>query len=510
MTDSAAPDSLLEAILADPVQAAQACRRGGVSATALRALAERTTAPPVRLFLALCPDTPTRVIEDLCASPAADLAERQALAAHARTPPASLATLAADRDPSVRQAAAGNATLAPGVAAHLARDDDWRVRQALARNPAVPARLQHALLTDAMPLVRSALLSQPRLDADDLAALARDPDPAVRAAAVLERRAPEALLLEWADSDDPFLQTLLLRRPELPAAVRESLCFSPCSAVQRQAVAGRDLAPDERVGWCREGSVELRRDLAARHDLTAVDLGLLAADPDPAVRAILAANPGLPPALAADLARDASLTVCLALAANPAVPPRVVLRLLQRDDPDLRSVIAGRDDLGSEHLDLILGSADDAAIYPLALAGTEYTELPALAAHRLQAHRLPTLRGLAAPSRHLTRAMTEELAADPAPVVRYRLCANPALPADLLLRLTGDPDPRVAERARSCPAPTPRRGSPSRPPATRAATVPESPDSSGPNPLRRQAFPACTTTPLPTKTTAPPDPADTR
>jgi hypothetical protein len=457
-----------------------------VAATALRALGEHTEAPPVRLFLALCPDTPTRVIEELCAGLAATTAERQALAAHARTPPAGLAALAADADPAVRQAAAANPALAAGVAVRLADDPCWRVRQALAANPAVPPRLHRALLADAMPLVRSALLSQPRLELEEFSALARDPDLAVGAATVLDRRAPEALLLEWADSDEPLLQTLLLRRTDLPESVRESLCFSPHPAVQRQAIAGRELAPDELVGWCREGTTDLRAGLAARHDLPAAGFDLLAADPDPAVRAALASNPDLPPPTADILACDAALDVCLALAGNRATTPRVLLRLLQRDDPEIRTLVATRDDVGAEHLDLILGSADEAAIYPLALAGTEYPELPALSAHRLQAHRLPTLRALAAPSRHLTRAMIEVLAADPAPEVRYRLCANPALEAPLRARLAADPDPRVAARAGSCRASFPHRGGPARPAAAApaGATLSERP------PPLRQAFPA--------------------
>jgi hypothetical protein len=497
ITDTPSAEALLEAVLADPVQAASACRHRGVAAAALRALAERLEAPAVRLFLALCPDTPTRVIESLSADLAGAVAERQALAAHARTPPAALAALAADPDVAVRQAAASNAALAPGVAARLVHDPGWRVRQALALNPAVPARLQRLLLVDAVSLVRSALLSQPRLDPETFAALAADSDPAVRAAAVLDRRVPEALLLAWADSDDPLLQALLQRRPDLPEAVCESLCFSTHAAVQRQAVASRQLALDELVGWCREGNPELRADLAARPDLVALGFDLLAADPEPAVRAVLAGNPELPPAQAAALAADPSLEVRLALVGNPALAPPVLLCLLQRDDPETRTLAAGRADLSAVHLDLILGSADDAAIYPLARAGTEYTELPALSAQRLQAHRLPTLRALAAPSRHLTGAMLAALAADPAPEVRYRLCANPALTADLLRRLAVDPDPRVAERARSRPLPAGRRGSPTRPLAGTPSV-----DDRPPNPVCRRAFPP--SVPLSHDSTTPP------
>jgi hypothetical protein len=439
--------TLLEAVLADPARAAAECRRTGVSPAALRDLAGRTDSPQVRLFLALCPETPTRAIEGLCATPAAGVDERRALAAHPRTPPAALAQFASDADTPVRQAAAANPALPPAVASRLAEDPSWRVRQALAGNSGIAQRLHRVLGSDPSALVRAALRQQPRLDPVALEALSRDDDPAVRAAVVLDRHTPEEVLVGWADGDEALLQAFLLRRRGLPPTASESLCFSPYPAIQRQAVAAREPAPDEVVGWTREGSRDLRRDLAARADLSPLGVELLARDPEPAVRATLAANPRLPAATAEGLARDAHPEVRLALATNPAATARALLALLQQDDAGVRAVVATRGDLGRAHLELLFGSADDGALYALALTGPEWADLPALHAHRLQAHRLPSLRALAAPSRHLTRPMLEALAQDPCPEVRRRLCANPVLDTDLLARLAADPDPRVRDRA---------------------------------------------------------------
>ena len=137
-----------------------------------------------------------------------------------------------------------------------------------------------------------------------------------------------------------------------------------------------------------------------------------------------------------------------ALALNPAVPPRVLLQLLQLDDAEVRLLVAGRADLQPEHTAVIIASADDDAAYALAQAGAAPVDLPALHAHRLQQHRLPTLRALAAASPHLTRAMQETLLLDPAPAVRRRLCDNHAIGPDLLGRLAADADDSVATAAR--------------------------------------------------------------
>lgn len=166
------------------------------------------------------------------------------------------------------------------------------------------------------------------LPAADLAQLAAHGDPHVRAAVAGHPNTP-ALVLGQLAAEFP---REVLRNPALPLlrlADPQLLRAWPTSAFQA-FLRQPELPAWIRTFLIRHGPVEQLVLLAARPDLSAPEVALLATHPAWLVRARIAARPELPQALLLTLTDDPDYGVRLALASRTDLPVQSV-NLLRRD-----------------------------------------------------------------------------------------------------------------------------------------------------------------------------------
>ena len=421
----------------------------------LRQFADSALAPAApdsvaALFLALWPETPSSMLDQLAAAaPAVEVAA--ALVKHPRCSPAVMRKLLGQGDADTPMLLAGANRLTPELAEELLASPVPEVRCKLAVNPALPPAFQAKLAQDPLPFVRCALLRRSKLDAGALALLLLDDDLLVRAATVMGAAVDDATLLEWADSDDFHTQFFLLQRDALPAKGLESLCLSANPAIQEQALARRQgLSPDEAHGLSEHGAVAVRVLVAAKPGLPAVIQERLATDAAPEVRQALAANPEIAKEAAWTLLDASNRTGWLELALNPALTEEQVLELCDRalTDPELAKRLAARPGLTAEQKALLITAGGEALAYHLATHNATFPELDAETAERWAAHPVPLVRVFAAGAQTLPRTTLAKLSIDPFPAVRRALAANPALPERMAGFLSTDADAATAALAR--------------------------------------------------------------
>ena len=406
--------------------------------------------PVAALFLALWPETPAAVIEQLAeAAPGPEVV--LALAKHPRTSPYAMRKLLATGDPALQVQLANSSRLGPELAENLLTSPDPEVRGKLAINPGSPPALQAKLAQDPVPFVRTALLRRSRLDAGVLTLLLHDDDLLVRAAAVTGATVDDSVLLEWADSDDYYIQLFLLQRAELPAKVMESLCLSRNAAIQELILARRPaLSPDEAHGLSEHECAAVRALVAAKGQLPKAVQERLAADTAPEVSQALAANPAISTDTLWALLDTGTPAVRHALAENPALNEEQVLELcdLATQDLELAKRLVLRPRLTDEQKTLLLETGGETLAYHFAANRVAFPELDEQWAERWAGHAVPLLRAFAAGSHHLPRAALAKLAIDPNPIVRRALATNTALPERSAGFLVTDADPETATLAR--------------------------------------------------------------
>ncbi len=464
---------ILERIRRDGVRkTAIALRKPPVSSRLLQELAERTEPSAAQQFVAAYPLSPSHLLENL-AQTAQDPEVFPYLATNPRTPPHLLSAFAAHENPEVRAHVATHPQLAARELLNLAQDTDVAVRRAVATNPSL--RLPHhaALTIDANPSVRLRLATQPALPAQVALVLAADASTIVRTHTIATTTADDELLLGWAASDEEEIQLALASRKNLPAAVRSLLLLSPHASVRRVA---RDLiAPDSvaLLHFVTHGDPDERAWVAAHTPLASPLQHQLAQDDTPAVRLALAANPSLTPAIADYFVTLAEERVCVALATNPAISSDHVQALAATRLPAVLTALAYRDDLYEELVPFLLEHSPDFlrhwAIQQKPAALTD----PAVA-RRLLADPLPTIRALAVASHPWRRADLYDFARDPSPLVRLSALRHAQASDELVANLLADSAPevataaeelrttraaaaRIAPKAPSLPAPTPKQ-----------------------------------------------------
>jgi len=441
------------------VETVKAFKGQTVPSRFLRQFAESAiaAAPPdavSALFLALWPETPAAVLEQLVESAAAgDLAAEitAALVKHPRTSAEALQKLLGTGDGGTQALLASSSRLAPELAAELLDSPSLEVRCKLALNPGLAPTLQARLAHDPVPFVRTTLLRRARLDAGALALLVHDDDLLVRAAVVTGAAVDDAALLEWADIDDFYTQFFLLQREGLPPKVLESLCLSRNLAIQELALARRQtLSPDEAHGLSEHGSVAVRVAVAAKPNLPAAIQERLAADAAPDVRLALAANPGIGAAAVWALLDSGDHLVRRELAQNPGLGEEEVVELCDHAaaDPGLVKLLAMRPRLTAEQKALLLAAGGEGIAYQFAMHGMTFPELAEERAEQWAAHPLPLLRVFAAGAHALSRSALAKLTMDPLPEVRRALAANTGLPERTAGFLVTDADAETAVLAR--------------------------------------------------------------
>lgn len=439
---------LRELVRSKGVSAAlRACRRPPLSSRLLRDLYQQCGDDAMLMeFLAGYPLIPSDLAGQM-AGESSRFAEAVAvaLAGNPRTSPVALQRLLQSATLAVRLQLAANPRLSQREFADLATAEDVAVRAALARNPQLPIGWQLRLAADVASEVRSAVASRKGLDFDIAVVLSHDPDPAVRAAVLLKGDTSDEIRQLHADCDHIESQRILLgaQRP-LPASVAASLRLSPHGEIRRQACEVVEPDGPELLFFAESEDVADRLWLASRSSLPVAIQRLLLNDPVARVRRRLAANPAIAADIAAFIAAADDVAAASALAANLQIPADVVLALCHHPADTVAEIVTVRDDLTSAHWDALIHRQSTAAAELLALQGVTFPGIRQPTAVQLAASAFPSVRALAAGSRHLPAAVFWQLAVDRAPAVRFAVARNPAAPSHLLYELSGSTDRNLA------------------------------------------------------------------
>lgn len=364
------------------------------------------------------------------------------LAGNPRCPQQALNRLVKHPDLAVRHALAANPNLTPKEFQALVADDNAFVRAALAQNTSLPNPLQFILADDTSSAVRIALSERKNLDTDVAVHLANSDDTLVSAATILNYTLDKELLQLWADNNQQHQQLLLLKRTKVvPAPVIEALRISTHSLVSRTALKNSTLTGPEMLHLAESEDARDRIFLAEQTDLPASIQRLLAHDASDRVRRRLAANPTIHESIALHITASNDLGSCRALAKNPATSDATLRELCLHTDDDIALLIAYREDLKSEHLDLLINHRQTSIVAEhLAYQGIEYDNSSEDNAEQLAQHAAPTVRTFAAQSIRLSESARAQLIRDPSIHVRRQLALSPSLSEHQLRDLLADND----------------------------------------------------------------------
>ncbi|MCT4357383.1 hypothetical protein M5362_30220 [Streptomyces sp. Je 1-79] len=249
---------------------------------------------------------------------------RAELASNEHAPPALLASLLADggrpaptRCGSCHRRAEGCADHAPGIR---------RIRIAAASNPAVPPAGLEEFLDAEEAWAAAEIAERTDLPAHFHPRLAAHPVAYVRMAAAGNPAVGEALLRRLADDPDPAVRAAVAENPAVPLARLTALAAE--RRLPRDPLP-RVLAATEAELRALAGSrvAQVRALVAARPDLPADLLDLLAGDPDPGVARRIAPHPSLPARRLTELAERHGPPLHGAVARNPACPAALLRRM---------------------------------------------------------------------------------------------------------------------------------------------------------------------------------------
>jgi len=397
-------------------------------------------------FLAHYPLIPSDLAEQIASKLDPDKVEIAiGLAGNPRCPQQSLQRLAKHSKVAVRHALADNPNLTPKEFQALVQDKNEFVRATLAQNTALPNPLQFVLADDASTTVRIALSERKNIDTDVAVHLANSDDTLVSAATILNYTLDEELLQLWADHDQQVQQLLLLKRSKaLPGVVRTALRLSPHSLVSRSALRGTELSGSEMLYLAESEDTRDRIFLAEQPELPASIQRLLAQDASPRVRRRLAANHSIHESIALHIAAANDPSSARTLAKNPATSDATLRELCLHPDEDIALLIAYRDDLQTEHYDLLINQRETITVAEhIAYQEIGYDNFTEEVAQRLATHQAPSVRAFAARSARLDDKTRSRLVQDPSPQVRLQLAHNPNLNERQLRILLEDTDRKV-------------------------------------------------------------------
>jgi hypothetical protein len=396
------PDAVVDAIADhhDPALITSLSRRGSVSATKARRLAEHPVAAVRQAWLGaprqqLVGDRYLSIVEleRLLGMPRSELARHQ--------------------DPVVR-AAAARCWFEPSTEAHraLLTDPDPTVRTAAVsrRHPQVPVDLQPEFLRN--PVTRPVLARYAQLTDQQSRALAEDPDPEVRGGLAHHPALPPATRDLLFTDPDEMVQVTIMQHPSLAEEERTrryDLCRAAAAAgdeVAEMVVEFFDLfGPD----WLRTAPLERR--------LAYLD------SPFAAFREVVAWSRDLPPEAYARLDADPVHRVRSAAAKRPDAPPALVERILREHGDSRKS----------------------------RWRWTDHPNFPTEVLHTYADHPDERVRSYAPRDPNLPPETLARLATDASAVVRRAVAAGPGSPAEILTVLLTDPEPSVAAQAAANP-----------------------------------------------------------
>ncbi len=441
---------LLEAIRTDgPKKVVQQFRHNLLPSRVLIDLYSENPEKEVLLFLAMYPTVPSQVLEDLAES-CIDPEIQAAIATNPRCTHLLLVRMAKTGGAPVRAALAANKLQNTKITAELLNDPDLFVRIALAGNPAINDNFRKALSIDPEPAVRAALAATAKLPPELIHAFSADESAVVRTNTYAFGKADPELLLGWAQSDDIEAQRLLLTRTKPAPEMIEALGLSPDPAVQEFIKELHEPTPQELLAKAESDSETLRMEAAEYKDLPAEIQHILAGDPNAEVRARLAAHPAIDEEVALFIAASNDMAACKALAANENITDKVKVELCHHESDDVRLVMAYREDLTEDDLQILVNKNEDLNLVGhLAMQQIEYHHTKPELLEKLLAHKRPSLRAFAAVATQLTHTQVRKLMRDECASVRLALCENPILTAAAFEVLAQDWNPAVTKRAKT-------------------------------------------------------------
>jgi hypothetical protein len=402
--------------------------------------------PEYIIFLAEYPLIPSDLADTIASAiPPEQVEVAQGLAANPRSSQITLNRLCAHPSPSVRRALAANPNLTPKECQKLVEDENPFVRATVASNPKLPDPLQFLLSADHDSAVRISLAGRRNLDLDVALHLSHDSDHSVRAAVIHNWTADPELLHYWAESNDACSQELLLSRPERPETqLLEILALAPDGKIRRDAAKTCGLPPRQMLALAESDSPLDRVFLAAEPNIPKAIQRILAQDSSIKVRRRLAANPEIDPGIALHIAASEEVPACKALAQNPSILQGCITQLCLHPDDAVALIVAYRDDLSTEHLDLLFNTRTNSTVAEhLAYRDIGPTIIKDQCAEALAKSPAPSHRSFAAQNAHLSTASLDNLSKDLYTPTRLSVARNPNTPPPTLKALTLDHEREV-------------------------------------------------------------------
>ncbi|NCD31841.1 MAG: hypothetical protein EOL87_00335 [Spartobacteria bacterium] len=421
-------------------------RREPLSSRTLQDLFETEDVPEARLFLASYPNVPSLILDQIIAAGSLDEELLTALAINPRTANTYLIQLTQHPSVSVRLSLAGNDQLGSKEISLLMQDPAPEVRVALVRNRALSVMNHLPLLAaDPEPMVRMAAAQHPKLPEEALFELLNDPNPLVVAHTVMFAKIPEKMIVYLADSDNQIIQSLLLQHKNITEPVYRSLTLSGHAPIRAAASRLNGLEPSDQFAWASSDCEEDRLALLDFPELHPLVQKKLAADASVDVRCKLASYPDIDLETVLLFAFSNDVPSCRRLAMNPNIPEEALTELCHNEHTEVLKVLAYRDDLTLNHLDLLVNlSRNISVIQHLAWRKIWMPSTDADLVEELSHYASPTLRAFAAASQHMTNQLFRQFMLDPSAQVRLWTALNPLLPAACIQVMRDDPDKLVA------------------------------------------------------------------
>ncbi|WFB05845.1 translation initiation factor 2 [Streptomyces sp. LX-29] len=319
------------------------------------------------------------------------------------------------------------------------------------RRASFPEEVTAAIVTHPHPRVRGALARNPFVDPEVRGLLVDDQEWLVRARLVgrPDRTRPVRPLPDWVIDrmlttyDHDFLSELLVSR-QIPFRLRRSYGTHPLASIRQMATGMWTLlSEDERVALLKDPHPRVRasaESMLETDDAEAMERQL---GPLPAPRnhgtGLILVNYRLSRNVVDWLLRDPHPDNSWVLAHNHSTPPDVVAGLLAHPDPKVRLELAHRADLAPALVETLARDLDPRVRTAISLrpeltederAAIDYTattdEEFGPIEHHVVAAPDPAVSAGYARSRH--------------PLLRRRAARDPALPAELVVRLARDDD----------------------------------------------------------------------
>lgn len=294
-------------------------------------------------------------------------------------------------DPStdVRRTLAENRSIPPSVMMHLSEDTADEVRRSLARNPKLPLNIIDVLLKDESQNVQRNLASNPSLSHAVMWQLAKDKSPTVTKNLLTNRNIPQTILaylsdkqlkkllakdekipqeraLELVHYHDDEVRCVLASNPNINGTVMDILAHDPCVKVRAALASNIHLPLNLSLLLLKDGTEDIHINLARNPTISneiMLELALnsdkvrwflshnLSISPNLAWKLareggthdthfVLSGNPNIPEELMLFLADNASEDIHKRLIANPSISFRVMYKIFQQAETDIRLLLA--------------------------------------------------------------------------------------------------------------------------------------------------------------------------